>query len=245
MMHEQRLHENSEFVTLTYDDVRLPKNAELRPDHFSKFIKDLRKSRPEYRIRYFGCGEYGPKTSRPHYHALLFNVGFRDHYSGSDALRPHIRRSQNLEDIWGRGYTEMGDVTMGSASYVAGYIRKKVKAARYARANPRTGELLNKEFARMSLRPAIGLNWIKENWRDVYPRDYVVTDGREAKPPRYYDKFMDFPNEKGGTPERREIMEQVRQRRCEEAIELTKYQLCAGEKITQARVELFRGRERL
>ena len=126
---------------------------------------------------------------------------------------------------------------MASASYIAGYIRKKVRKKEYVRANPFTGELMHPEFARMSLRPAIGNRWIKKWWRDVYPRDFVVVDGVEAKPPRYYDKWMDkhFPF----------VMEHVRQRRYDEAIEMTKYQLEAGEKIHESRVQLFAARDGL
>ncbi len=230
MMHEARMHPSNLFITLTYDEERLPDNGSLRPEDLSRFIKNLRKTQ-ERRISFFGCGEYGDQTQRPHYHALLFGVEFLDRYSGFDYSRPNVWRSETLEDIWGLGFTEFGTVTMASASYVAGYCRKKVKAKDYSRANTRTGELLQPEFARMSLRPAIGKRWIAENWSDVYPRDFIVIDGHEAKPPRYYDKWMDnnFPF----------IMEDVRQKRYDDAIQLNKYQLQAGEKIATSRNNLF------
>ena len=66
-----------------------------------------------------------------------------------------------------------------------------------------------------------------------------MIDGVEAKPPRYYDKFMDREDDKGGTQERRGVMESVRQRRYDEAVELTKYQLNAGEKIMESRNKLL------
>ncbi len=120
---------------------------------------------------------------------------------------------------------------MASASYVAGYVQKKMNTERAVRAYSTTGELLEPEFARMSLKPAIGRRWIARHWRDVYPRDYVVVEGFESKPPRYYDKFMDdrFPY----------IMDAVRDRRYEEYVELSKYQLMSLEKITKARRSLF------
>ncbi len=230
MMHEARMHRKNLFVTLTLDDENLNENRELCAKDFSGFVKSLRKTQ-EGRFSFFGCGEYGEQTGRPHYHALLFGIDFLDRDSGFDSRRPDVWRSATLDRIWGRGICEGGTVTMASASYVAGYIRKKLRTKDYVRANPLSGELLSPEFARMSLRPAIGRRWIQKYWRDVYPRDFVVIDGVEAKPPRYYDKWMDA-NHPG-------IMEDVRQARCDEAVELTKYQLQAGEKITESRINLF------
>ncbi len=234
MMHEARMHPSSLFVTLTLDEEHLNENNELCPQDFSRFIKNLRKTQ-DRRISFFGCGEYGERTNRPHYHTLLFGVDFLDRYSGFDSTRPHVWRSETLEHIWGLGRTEFGAVTMASASYVAGYIRKKVKARDRSRCNLHTGELLHPEFSRMSLRPAIGRRWIQRHWRDVYPRDFVVIDGVEAKPPRYYDKFMDqqYPL----------IMEEVRQKRYDDVVELTRYQRNAGEAIHRSRIELFQKRD--
>ncbi len=236
MMHESRMHRSSLFVTLTLNDESLNENRELCAKDFSRFVKRLRKTQ-EGRISYFGCGEYGERTGRPHYHALLFGVDFLDKYRGNDGRGRNFWRSETLEDIWGGGIAEMGTVTMASASYVAGYIRKKVKAKDYVRANPLNGELLKPEFARMSLNPAIGKRWIEKYWRDVYPRDFVVIDGFEAKPPRYYDKYMD-----GAHPQ---MMEAVRQKRSDDTEDKTKYQLNAGEAIAKGRINLFAGRDRV
>jgi hypothetical protein len=53
-----------------------------------------------------------------------------------------------------------------------------------------TGELVERdhEFAHMSLKPGIGAAWFEKFSSDVFPGDYVVVNGRKAKPPRYYDK---------------------------------------------------------
>ncbi len=236
MMHEARMHESSCFITLTLDDEQLNENRELCPKDFSGFVKNLRKTQKR-RISFFGCGEYGEITSRPHYHAVCFGIEFLDRDIGFDTSRPDVWRSKTLADVWGRGLVEGGTVTMASASYVAGYIRKKVRKKDYVRANPLTGELLEPEFSRMSLRPAIGKRWIEKHWRDVYPRDYVVIDGLEAKPPRYYDKRMDE-----NLPD---IMEDVRQKRYDDAVELTKYKLMSGEKMLQARINLYQARNTL
>ena len=161
----------------------------------------------------------------------------------SDSSGRDFWRSEDLGNVWGKGLTEIGTVTMASASYVAGYIRKKVKAKDRVRANPYNGVLLDPEFARMSLKPAIGKNWIKQYWRDVYPRDFVVIDGHEAKPPRYYDKFMDFEDNKGGTEERRVMMERVRTKRYDDAVQLSKKELASQEAHAKSRINLYAGRD--
>ncbi len=235
MMHEKQMHALSWFTTLTYSEEELPKNGSLRPKDFSGFIKDLRKRYPPRSISYYGCGEYGEDTQRPHYHAVLFGPQFLDRYSHPDITRSGIWKSEDLEASWRRGISELGTLTMASASYVSGYVRKKVRQKNFDRINPFTGELLEPEFGRMSLRPAIGKRWIEKYWTDVYPRDFVVIDGIEAKPPRYYDKWMD--------ENQPDIMQSVRETRWDECIQLEDRELRAREAEHTARVNLFQARK--
>ncbi len=255
IMHEKQMFEHAWFVTFTYSDDRIPKNGTLCAKHLQKFVKDLRQDIAKYthapEVSYYACGEYGERTQRPHYHAALFGVDFVDRLRHPDDSRIGVWRSDTLEEIWGRGMVEFGSLTMASASYIAAYVRKKVGLTKepdhYLRVDIDTGELieLDQEFARMSLRPAIGRRWIEKFWRDVYPRDFVVIDGFEAKPPRYYDKYMDLLDEKGGSSQRRNIMEEVRQKRYDQAVELDKYQLKAKKRIHEGRHALYAQRNTL
>lgn len=189
----------------------------LRKDHFQKFMKKLRKHhqgkewtineeksdeflsvihRP---IRYFHCGEYGETFGRPHYHALLFNFDFDDKYLWrlSDCKTYKIYRSSALEKLWPHGFAEIGSVTMQSAAYVARYVVKKVKGKEaedyYNRYRVDTGDCISHRYAEyvtMSRRPGIGKNWI-DKWKDdVYPHDFTIIDGKQWKPPRYYDNQL-------------------------------------------------------
>lgn len=218
-MHERAMHRHAWFLTLTYNDESLPENGSLNPLHLKRFFKDLRRST---RFRYYAVGEYGSLSSRPHYHALLFGPDFLDKYPWTNGNGSDVWRSPFVESLWRYGNSELGTLTYASAAYVTGYVRKKLRAKdaedRYLRADPDTGELfpVTPEFSRMSLRPAIGRRWIEKYWRDVYPRDFVVVNGRECKPPRYYDKFMDLEDSKGGSAERRKIMNEVRAKRWDE-----------------------------
>jgi len=86
----------------------------------------------------------------------------------------------------------------------------------------------------MSRRPAIGKRWIERYWRDVYPRDFVVMDGHELKPPRYYDKWMEVNHP--------DVMFQVKEQRLVDLVEIGDEQLIMKEKVHRARVALFQGR---
>ena len=102
VVHEAAMHESSCFITLTYRDPvectdeqlangwHIPADWSLHKDHLQKFWKRLRKA--GFRVRYFGCGEYGDvckhglsttndgerphcpncNLGRPHYHACVF-----------------------------------------------------------------------------------------------------------------------------------------------------------------------------
>ncbi len=194
-MHEAQMHEASSFVTLTYDEDNLPFGGSLVKSDFQKFMKRLR-ARIETKVRFFHCGEYGEKLSRPHYHALLFGFDFPDRYRWLDRGTGPVFRSELLEDLWPMGQSEIGSVTFESAAYVARYCVKKVTgsaaAEHYTRVDGETGELVEvePEYATMSRRPGIGSTWLEEFYSDVYPRDHVVSRGREAKPPRFYDQWL-------------------------------------------------------
>ena len=71
MTEEAKLHKENCFITLTYNNNNLPKYKSLVKKELQDFFKRLRKKYGEG-IRYYACGEYGPKGKRPHYHAIIF-----------------------------------------------------------------------------------------------------------------------------------------------------------------------------
>lgn len=130
-------HRQSCFVTLTYDPANLPVGGTLVRRDLQLYLKRLRKSVYPLQVRYFGVGEYGDNTFRPHYHVVLYGLGRMDH----DAITKS----------WGLGLVHIGDVTMNSIQYVAGYVTKKMTKKDDIRLGGRTPE-----FALMSRRPGIG-----------------------------------------------------------------------------------------
>lgn len=189
-MHEAQMHEQSSFVTLTYNDESLV-SPSLQYRDFQLFMKRLR--RQVGPVRFFACGEYGDEL-RPHFHALLFGLGFPDR----KRLKKNLYRSPLLEKVWTHGYSSVGSVTYQSAAYVARYSCSKVTGAaavdHYKRADVGTGEVLDvvPEFGRMSLRPAIGYTWFQKYWPEIArARDGVVVGGKRLPVPRYYDKLLE------------------------------------------------------
>lgn len=183
---EASLYEDNCFITLTYSDDNCPKS--LNVDDFQKFIKRLRKNFREKKIRYFACGEYGDKLGRPHYHACLFNVDFSDKKIIAQKDLGSVYSSETLEKIWNKGHVQLGQLDLGHAQYVAQYTIKKVSG----KDSEKHYQGRKPEFGLMSLKPAIGTDWLKKYKSDVYPHDYVVNvKGIKGKPPKIYDKILD------------------------------------------------------
>lgn len=140
------------FVTLTYDDEHLPEGLSVVPNDLSAFMKRLRKHIQPRRVRYYGVGEYGDETERPHYHLALF--GHPTCQKGLTSLNTRktcCEICDTLRMLWARGNVYAGDLSSQSASYIAGYVTKKWTSPNHEDLRGR-----HPEFARMSLRPGIG-----------------------------------------------------------------------------------------
>ncbi len=204
------MYEDNSFITLTYDDENLPWDHSLNKQHFQKFMKKLRKKYEGTNIRYYHCGEYGQATpqndfiARPHYHAIIFNKDFNDKKIWKTDYGNYLYISDTLDNIWGKGFTTIGDVTFQSAAYCARYIMKKVNGARkedhYKRTDYTTGEVIDlvPEYTTMSRRPGVGHGWLEKYKEDVFRDDFIVsTGGLIINPPKYYDSIYESENPLG------------------------------------------------
>jgi len=185
-MHESENHEKNCFITLTYNEEQLPENDSLRKTDFTKFMKRLRAYYAPNKVRYFHCGEYGDLHGRPHYHALLFGLDFDDKRPWTTHENSKAWRSRDLEKLWTKGNSEIGELNFESAAYVARYAMKKYMNPdkRYVEAYY---EGLEPEYSTMSRNPGIGKGWYKNHKQDLYNWDSVIVRGKEMKVPRYYD----------------------------------------------------------
>lgn len=199
LVDEKRFHDQSSFLTLTYSDDFLPPGGTLVLRDWQLFLKRLRERVSPLRIRFFHAGEYGEKRRRPHYHAILFGLDF---YSGRYDVRVSDRGDETwshdlVDECWERkGLCRIGEVSFESCAYVARYVTKKVTGPRaedhYWSYDQATGECfdLRPEYATMSRRPGIGCEHALKYLSEIYSRDSVISRGREAKPPRYYDSVL-------------------------------------------------------
>lgn len=191
-VHEASLHESSCFVTLTYGPEYVPADGSVDVREWQLFAKRLRKRRG--RFRFLHCGEYGGATYRPHYHALLFGVDFRDRVELS---RAGLFTSPELAEVWGLGQVSVGDVSYQSAAYVARYCVGKLSGAagaeKYRRIDAATGEefFVRPEYATMSRRPGLGAGWYERFRSDVFPADECVIEGRKVPVPDYYFRKLE------------------------------------------------------
>lgn len=142
--HEASLHPFNCYLTLTYSDDKLPPDGSLNYRDFQLFMKRFRKMFPNDTIRFYMCGEYGDKTERPHYHALIFGFDFPDKTLLKVSRGNSLFVSKTLDSLWGLGHCFIGAVSFQSAAYVARYVMKKQTGKNatdfYRRVNPETGK---------------------------------------------------------------------------------------------------------
>jgi len=158
IMLEAAQYSDNAFVTLTYDEDKLPEDGSVSPKVLSGFIKRLRSRYHPRTLRYFGVGEYGDQTFRPHYHLGLFGYPrCRRGYSRFNRFGNCCPTCDIILECWGNGNIFVGDLTMDSAAYVAGYVTKKMTK----KDDPRLDGKFP-EFARMSLRPGVGMGMMDD-----------------------------------------------------------------------------------
>jgi hypothetical protein len=178
LLQEAKRSFNAHFITLTYNPRYVPVTdglPTLKKKDLQLFFKRLRKKLPSsIKIKYFAVGEYGSKSYRPHYHAIVFNVPHSDYYA--DAWR------LNDDEI---GNVHVGtDVINGAIPYTLKYMYKKGLVPAFE------GDSRLPEFRIMSKK--LGDNWLTPQmikWFAQNPKDrqYVIhPSGNKMAMPRFY-----------------------------------------------------------
>ncbi|AZL82683.1 replication initiator protein [Apis mellifera associated microvirus 20] len=183
-VHESMCHQENCFITLTYSDENL-KSDKLQYRDFQLFMKRLRKAFPNKEIGFNAVGEYGDKTKRPHWHAIIFNWQPSDsQYRRSNERGDRIFSSKTLDKLWGLGITEFGSVTFHSAGYVSRYNAKKL-------IHGKDQEHDLHPISKKSNKHAIGKKWLEKYWQDAFNHgEIILADGTSTAIPRYYEKWL-------------------------------------------------------
>lgn len=196
---EIKNHKENCFITITYNNENLPINENgkmtLRKKDFQDFLKRLR-YHINKKILYFGCGEYGNTTYRPHGHFIIMGWKPQDlKLHSTSKSDKEIYTSEQLQKIWGMGFISVQEANYKTACYVARYVQKKAGLKPNKRhytneltfdtkIDERTGEKFltthtkyqtetkdmlgrEKEFILMSKKPAIGKTYLEQNKNKV------------------------------------------------------------------------------
>lgn len=188
------MHSANSFITLTYNDEHLPDDQSIDLRHWQLFAKKLRNKCGPF--RFYNCGEYGDESGRPHYHACIFGLDFSfDRKPFKMAGDHQLYTSECLGEVWGLGFTTIGELSFESAAYVARYVMKKRTGAEAALSYFWVDEYgkqfdVRSEFSTMSRRPGIGRSWYDAYKADLRISDSCVVKGREQRPPAYYDSLF-------------------------------------------------------
>lgn len=212
LAHEARIVDEGIFLTLTYEDKSVPVtdalpfgsddkhtwfgydgfgDLTLFPRHLQLFIKRLRRHvdyHEHRKFRFFAVGEYGSKTSRPHYHVLIFGWT-------PPGYRPELEKftSPLIAKLWPFGFhlciPAAGPKAASAARYCARYVTKKL-----LRANPLPDSVCP-EFTRCSNRNGgMGAQFARLYADSIMSRGFTtVGDGSSVSKvsiPDYYLKVF-------------------------------------------------------
>lgn len=203
---------DSWFITLTYDEEHLekrclnksfidPVTGQFFPDNFSirkkelqDFMKRLRDRYGYKSLRFFGIGEYGSFSARPHYHLIVFGlhlpVSDLCFYKNSELHNPYYN-SDLISKCWPFGFSVLAPVTWESACYVARYTFKKLDGEYQIYEDNN----MQPPFALMSRKPGIA-----KPYYDLHPeilnKDKIIvsTDkgSKQFPPPRYLESLFEI-----------------------------------------------------
>lgn len=198
ILKEAELHEENYFITFTYDNNNLPLNHMLVVDEISKFNKKLKiylnRKGLKSDFRFYGVGEYGSHTYRPHYHVIYFGLPIPDLVFQYRDKSGNLHFSSSfIKSIWSKGLIDIGSVDVGSACYVARYCDKKMRLTKNEK-----DDLISKgvvpEFSRMSRRPGIGADFLEEAIEEFKKgkTSYLVNHNYFSLPLYYSNKIKNI-----------------------------------------------------
>lgn len=165
------------FVTLTYADEFIPKVAEsdimtIKKAHYHNFLKLLRKTLP-FPIRFFGVGEYGKESGRPHYHYIIWCPEFIN----KGKFRKYVSK------CWTKGFNTVRPGNVSRFYYIAKYVTKDTAAPLGAQQG----------FQTSSQKPPIGYRHFENNselYNNLAVNYFVSPTFRKSSLPRSFERII-------------------------------------------------------
>ena len=173
-MNEYKYFKYLYFITLTYEDDKLPRNAEgyetLDKKEITDYLKtiniNVKRHLPNEKYKYFTAGEYGDQTMRPHYHVSI--------------LCNNPKVAQLFVEKWHKGRIDFQAGDMRSVFYVIGYSNKKIgdNDSFYETNN------IEKPFRKFSR--GLGKTYYEENKNNLAGQYYGKLGNTRIALPNYY-----------------------------------------------------------
>lgn len=226
IMHEL-IGKDGSFITLTYNEESRPANGTVVKRHLQLFIKRLRKYLGKQKIKYYGVGEYGEKSERPHYHVIV--IGWKPDLARCYKPDRKYLASKEIEQIWTYGNNTVGSADREAIQYVVGYIRKKLTGDLGTVQYEQTGRI--PPFALQS--QGLGKDFALAHKEYVLSERGITRNGVNVCVPRYYrKKLIDK-----GSPEELEYKQRCADIRYERMIKYGDVpRQCESEAYYQARI---------
>lgn len=209
LMNEDRYSTSSHFITFTYDrkHVHITPNGfmGLNPLHLTNYFKRLRITQERHYaatnrllngrafvqckpIKYYAVGEYGGKSGRPHFHALIFNADINLISKAWVCTSSECGCGQLMGDL------HYGQVSGASVGYTLKYMFKTWKPKH-------ANDDRHPQFSRMSKH--LGERYITPSTKSWHRSDLeqnchlTLRDGRKISMPRYYKDKIYNSEERG------------------------------------------------
>lgn len=224
------------FVTLTYNEFALNDTCKTENGYYTLNYKDFRdymkrlRNLEEEKVKYFVVGEYGTKSYRPHFHAVVF--GAKDENIAKAWSYFILPTKDNPEGTHvSKGFVHLGNVNNASCQYIMNYVQKPMYDT-IKKKHPDFDGV--KEMRRMS--NGIGSDLLKDkrmvkHYSDPKNQKCVLESGRKLRLPRYYrDRMYSDEDHKYS---RKLMYLESRERLCKE-LEIQGLELTAIEKRKKA-----------
>lgn len=167
-MDEARLHEHNCIITLTYANAP----TALCKRDFQLFMKRLRKRIAPLKIRFYGCGEYGGKNNRPHFHVIIFGWAPSDCSFFFSRNGINFYKSDFVSEVWQHGYILVSECSEKAVKYATKYLTKLDKRPHDV-----------PPFSIMSRRPGIGAGSVNASMAIT---GEIFRNGKSYQIPRFY-----------------------------------------------------------